>query len=717
MTFKYSVSKLTVALLMVINMSVIANKAVATNDVDLVAGVKNTFSRINSERLRQSDAEPSNWMAIGRDNREQFYSPLNQIDTTTVKNLGLAWFFDLDTNRGQQATPLIVDGVMYFSTAWSKVKALEAVTGRLIWEFDPKADPIKVAQACCDAVNRGVALWDDKVYVATLDGRLIALEASSGKVVWEAMTIPENSPYTITGAPRAAKGLVFIGNGGAEYGARGYVTAYDAQTGVQKWRFYTVPGDPSRPQENSILEMARSTWNGEWWKNGGGGTVWDAIVYDQELDQLYLGVGNGGPHNPALRSPGGGDNLFVGSIVALNPDTGDYLWHFQATPEDAWDYTSTQPIVLADLLIGGEKRKVLMQAPKNGFFYVIDRKTGEFISGEAFAKVNWAKGLDKNGQPIVNKDARYYQTGKPFLGRPGPGGAHNWQPMAYHPGTGYVYIPVTESPAIFSANIVIEGKQNPVFNDVADVPVEQQVMLDEMRKTIVEEQRGFLLAWDPVGQKEVWRAEFESQFNGGVLATAGDLVFAGSGNGEFEAFAADTGEKLWSYATYGGIVAAPSTYSVNGEQYVTVIQGWGGGFALVAGNLAQLTGPKRNISRVLTFKLGATQELIEPAPESIMAPPARIGTAKNIAIGQNIFKKNCSRCHGANAISGGTVPDLRLSPMIHSPDAFLAIVRGALLPRGMPSFDGLFTTPDIESIRAYLVSEANNALSLQTKHE
>lgn len=682
--------------------------AVAAETLALV-NEKADNTSITPQRLYTADKESEQWLAIGRDYKEQFYSPLTQINANNVDELGLAWTFDLDTNRGQQAAPLIADGKMYFSTAWSKVKALDALTGQLIWEYDPKVDPTKATQACCDAVNRGIALWQDRLFVATLDGRLVALSLASGEPLWDVNTIPENSLYTSTGAPRVAKGKVFIGNGGAEYGARGYVTAYDADSGKQLWRFYTVPGDPAKPQENPVLEEIKHTWNGEWWKLGGGGTVWDAIVYDAELDQLYIGVGNGGPHNPVVRSPGGGDNLFVGSIVALNPDTGKYLWHFQATPGDAWDFTSTQPIILADLTINGQLRKVLMQAPKNGFFYVLDRKTGEFISGEAYAEVNWAKGLDSNGRPILNPEALYYKTGKPYLTRPGPAGAHSWQPMAFNPDTGLVYIPVMESPFISMGSYQMEGGTHAkVLEPERDDP-ELAKTLATMRQTIKTDLDGYLLAWDPVNQQARWRAQRAKAFNGGVMTTAGNLVFQGDANGEFAAYNAETGELLWQYDTYGGIVAAPSSFSINGEQYISVIQGWGGGFALLAGDLAQLSGPKRNISRVLTFKLGGKESLSKPSPLPHIAPPPAEGSADSVNLGKLLYAKNCRRCHGPNVISGGTVPDLRRSPMLHSLAGFQAVVTGALLPRGMPSFKAQFSENDIVALRQYILAEANRA--------
>ena len=387
------------------------------------------------------------WLSYGRTYDEQRFSPLDKIDAGNVGQLGLAWSYDLDTaHRVQESTPLVIDGVMYVTSAWSKLFALEAKSGKEIWRFDPKVPGEAGVKACCDVGNRGVAAWNGKIFLGTLDGRLIALDAATGKQLWEVMTVPAGQNYTITGAPRVFEGKVLIGNGGAELGARGFVTAYDADSGKQVWRFYTVPGDPSQPFESPALEKAAKTWKGQWWKFGGGGTVWDSIVYDPKLRLIYIGVGNGSPWNQALRSPGGGDNLYLSSIVALKVDNGEYVWHFQTTPGETWDYTATQPIILADLEIGGKPRQVLMQAPKNGYFYVIDRVTGEFISGAPYAFMNWSKGLDpKTGRPIENREARYDKSGKPAVVVPGPGGAHNWHPMSFSPLTRLAYFPVIEA--------------------------------------------------------------------------------------------------------------------------------------------------------------------------------------------------------------------------------------------------------------------------------
>ncbi len=655
------------------------------------------------------------WRLHGGDAFEQRFSPLDQINRDTIDRLELAFFVDLDTRRGQEATPLMVDGVLYISTAWSKVLAVDARDGAVLWRYDPEVPGRTAVKACCDVVNRGVAYADGRVFVASLDGRLIALDAATGAELWIADTITDHSkPYTVTGAPRVVKDKVLIGNGGGEFGVRGYVSAYDQQDGALVWRFFTVPGDPAQPFENPILEQAAETWSGRWWERGGGGTVWDSIAYDPELDLVYIGVGNGSPWNPALRSPGGGDNLFLSSIVALRPDTGAYVWHFQTTPGDQWDYTATQHMVLADLEIDGRLRQVLMQAPKNGFFYVLDRATGAFISGEAYAQVNWATGLDpETGRPDIVPAARYHETGQAWLGWPGAFGAHNWHPMAFHPGTGLVYIPVMDMPFLyvppgndfaFSALAVNMG----IDLAAIGLPAEQAVR-DEIRRSL----KGRLLAWDPVAQKAVWQVDHPGPWNGGVLATAGDLVFQGNRQGSFAAYDAQTGARLWQRPAQTGIIAAPITYALDGEQYVAVLAGWGGVGPLVMGELTHTdAGAQVNRSRLLVYKLDGRAEL--PPPYDVVRaahpPPPRFGTAAQIASGAPLYARYCSTCHGDTAVSGGVLPDLRHAFALSDLDTWHLIVRdGALTDLGMVGFGAELDDDQLEAIRAYIVERAHQS--------
>ena len=547
-------------------------------------------------------------MTYGRTYGEQHFSPLNQINDRNVSQLGLAWYYNLDTNRGQEATPLVVDGVMYFTSAWSKVFALNAATGQLLWSYDPKVPGNWAVNACCDVVNRGVAAWNGKIFVGTLDGRLIALDAKTGRLVWETLTVDPDFRYTITGAPRAAKGKVIIGNGGGEFGVRGYVSAYDSETGKVVWRFYTVPGDPSKPSENPVLAKAAQTWSGEWWKLGGGGTVWNAIAYDPELDQLYIGTGNGTPWSEKFRSPKGGDNLFTCSIVALKMESGEYIWHYQEVPGDAWDFDSAEDIILANLTIDGRTRKVLMQAPKNGIFYVIDRTNGELLSAKPYTFVNWASGVDlRTGRPIETAVARYAGA-DPAPIVPGPVGAHSWQPMSFSPITGLAYIPVNDAGFKYKlADSFLAKKLAPNYGiDVVAAGMPQD---PKVKKMILGTVKGQLVAWDPVQQKAAWTIERPGPWNGGTLATAGNLVLEGTARGNFEAYRADTGAALWSFPGQTGVMAGPVTYEVGGQQYVAVLAGWGGVFPLAAGEVSFASGRVRNVSRMLVFKLGGKASL------------------------------------------------------------------------------------------------------------
>src|SRR6266566_4356362 len=595
--------------------------------------------KVDAARMNNADRDAANWLSYGRTYSEQRFSPLSSITADNAKQLGLAWYADLDTNRGQQATPLVIDGVMYVSTAWSLVKAYDAASGKLLWSYDPEVPRELGVKGCCDVVSRGVAAWNGKIFVGTFDGRLVALDARTGKPVWSVLTVDQNKPYTITQAPRVIKGRVVIGNSGAEYGVRGYISAYDAESGKLAWRFYTVPGDPSKPFENKAMEMAAHTWHGEWWKEGGGGTVWDAISYDPQLNLVYFGVGNGLEWDHGHRSKGKGDNWFLSSIVALNADTGAYVWHYQATPGEEWDFDAVQQLMLADLTIDGVRRPVLMQANKNGFFYVLDRKTGELISAKNFTPVTWASGVDlKTGRPIENPGIRYDQTGKPARLLPGALGAHSWQAMAFNPKTGLVYIPAQEIPMTYIP--VKDFKPTSMGWNIG-------VATNNPRDV-----RGYLLAWDPVSQREVWRANYLGPWNGGVLTTAGNLVVQGNAAGDFSVYRADTGEKLWSTPAQTPVMAAPITYEIDGEQYIAVLAGWGGAYPLLQGRDSGKSGNERNVSRMLVFKLGATASLPPLLPEAklVLDPPSARADAATVASGGALYGQFCTVCHGEAAV-------------------------------------------------------------------
>ena len=669
---------------------------------------------VSAQSLTAAAADTRDWQTTGRTYDEQRFSPLLQINSKNVASLGLAWYADMDTARGQEATPIVIDGKIYVSTAWSKVKAYDGVSGKLLWAYDPKVPGVTAVRACCDVVNRGLAAWGRRLYIGTLDGRLVALERDTGQVAWSVMTVDPSRPYTITGAPRVIDGRVIIGNGGAEMGVRGYITAYDANDGKQLWRFYTVPDQPGK-NTAKYLQSAEATWNGEWWKVGGGGTVWDSMAYDPELDLLYIGVGNGDPWNEAYRSPGGGDNLYLSSIVALRPKTGEYVWHYQTTPGETWDFTATQHMILADLKIGGQTRKVLMQAPKNGFFYVLDRTTGALISAKNFVPINWAKGIDmQTGRPVQNIEARIDKTGKPSVVMPGPSGAHNWQPMAYSPSTGLVYIPALLTAFPYVPAVGWKRAQQG-FNTGMDFAAAAMPADPKIRAGALAATTGALIAWDPATQEPRWRVDFKGPWNGGLLATAGGLVFQGNSMKEFAAYDAARGTKLWSTGVQTGIIAAPVTYTINGEQYVAVMAGWGGVWALAPGVLTEVGGPIRNISRLLVFKLGGTARL-PPEPPLVrqpLDPPPVTGTPEQIAEGAEHYGRFCGVCHGDAAYGSTMLPDLRRSPEIRDSTAFASVVHdGVLSDHGMVSFANVLDLPQIETIRLYVIKRANEDKAL-----
>ncbi|MBO9575083.1 MAG: PQQ-dependent dehydrogenase, methanol/ethanol family [Sphingobium sp.] len=660
----------------------------------------------------------NDWLSYGRTYDEQRFSPLADINAENAAKLGLAWYADLDTARGQEATPLAIDGVLYTTTAWSMVKAYDGATGKPLWAYDPKVPRETVAKACCDAVNRGLAAWGDKLFVATLDARLVALDRKTGKLLWETRVAPADSNVTITGAPRVAKGKVFIGSGGAEYDVRGFVAAFDAETGKQAWKFYTVPGDPSKPFEQPELKDAVKTWSGNYWRLGGGGTVWDSLTYDPKTDLLYFGTGNGEPWNIAERDPNSGDNLFTASIVAINPDTGKYAWHFQETPQDRWDFDSDAQIMSADIKVGGKDRHVIMHAPKNGFFYILDAKSGEFLSGKAFTAMNWASGLDAKGRPIVNPEAHYEKTGKLFVGLPGAGGAHSWQAMSFSPKTGLVYIPVNLAGFPYAATGKDWTPQPMGMNNAQDGNKVVTPSDAAARKGLMASVTGELLAWDPVKQQKAWSAPYVGPWNGGTLATAGNIVVQGSADGFVQAYNATDGKKLWSFPAQTGVIAPPMTYKVKGEQYVAIMAGWGGVWALAPGLLSRKSGATQNVSRLLVFKIGGTAKL-PAAPRSadlVLDPPPNFGTPAVVKAGEGRFQRYCGACHGDAAIAGGLTPDLRHSTALGDPAVWQAIVHdGALAANGMVAWSKVMSPADIDTVRAYVVHRANEDKAIGPK--
>lgn len=666
--------------------------------------VGETTGRMDGTRIAAADEEPGNWLAHGRTYDEQRYSPLSLINEDNVDELGLAWSFDTDTTRGLEASPIVVDGVMYATGSWSTVFALNAKTGEQLWSFDPEVPRPWGRNACCDVVNRGVAVWKGKVYVGTIDGRLIALDAVDGSVIWDVMTIDQTRPYTITAAPRVIKDKVIIGNGGAEFGVRGYFTAYDAATGDQVWRFYTVPGNPDEPFEHKELEMAAKTWTteGKYWEVGGGGTAWDSMAYDPELDLLYVGTGNGSPWSRYVRSPGGGDNLFLSSILAIRPDTGELVWYYQTTPGDSWDYTATQHIILADMEIDGEARKILMQAPKNGFFYVLDRATGELLSAENYVTTNWASHVDMaTGRPVEIPESSAEKEIKVIF--PHPAGGHNWHPMAYSPDTNLVYIPAREN--FFPYSNDPDFKWEPGAWNLGVDWDQTAAFLTAAEGMEAPPSYGILLAWDPVKQEKAWAINMPNLANGGILATAGNLIFQGTGDGRFVAYRADDGTPLWAAPVQTGMIAPPITYTVDGEQFVAIMAGYGGiGLTFSESPIAKFG----NDGRLLVFKLGGGElPVISERDDSIPEPPVMEVSDEVMVTGAKQFTKYCMVCHGAYAVSAGVVPDLRrMTPETH--EVFNEIVlNGLYKDNGMVGFGEWISEGDAAAIHAFIIGRAN----------
>ena len=654
------------------------------------------------DTTRLSDtSDGRDWAAFGRTFGEQHYSPLSKINAGNIKKLGLAWSLDLPP--GNTVTgPLAIDGILYIATGYSIVRAIDAASGKPLWVYDPKAAAASGVKLRQGWGIRGLAYWNAKLYVGTQDGRLIAIDAKTGTPVWSAMTVEKEDYRFISGPPRVFDGKVIIGHAGADAGdTRGYVTTYDAEKGKQLWRFWTVPGDPSKGFENPAMEMAAKTWAGEWWKRGGGGTVWNAMTYDAEFDTIYLGTGNGAPWNHKIRSQGKGDNLFLCSIVALDAKTGAYKWHYQFNPGETWDWNAAMDMELADLTIDGKPRKVVMTAPKNGFFYVIDRANGKLISAEKIAKmVTWATRIDlATGRPVEVPEARF-PNGTSFVVAPSSYGAHSWMPMAFSPKTGLAYVPLSEmSMEMDDKGVDLKNWVRPGGNAiVGGVNLKQPPGSS-----------GALVAWNPVTQKEAWRVPLPIYWTGGIMATGGNLVFQGRVEGSFDAYDAKTGEQVWSFAAQAPVLAPPISYSVGGKQYVTVLSG-----ADTAGSVLGPLSKQFNIDyrtqarRVLTFALGGTATLPKSANEPIVAveDPDYKPNKKLAHQGEEIYGLHCVLCHGQEAIAAGHAPDLRASPIPLSPEAFSSIVHdGSLIEQGMPHFHEM-SPADLAALRQYIRAKA-----------
>ncbi len=650
----------------------------------------------------------ANWTAPGGAADESGFSRLDQIKAGNLDQLGLAWSLDLPNEVSLEATPLAVDGVLFFSGSYGAAYGVDAKSGKLLWKFDPqtwKHNPM--AMHFSFGANRGVAYEKGKVFVAGIDGRLFALDARTGKQLWVAESVPKGMYNASTGAPRTMNGKVIIGNGGADFGARGFVTAFDAETGRQSWRFFTVPGSPEQNKGDAAMEAAAKTWTGEWWKNGTGGTVWNGMTFDPEMNRIYLGVGNAGPYDPRIRNPTGGDNLYTSSIVALDANTGKYIWHYQETPNDAWDYKATPNIVAATIPVDGKPRKVLLHAPTNGFFYVLDRENGKLLSAGKAALVTWAKGIDmKTGRPIEEPNIRY-ETGETKMW-PGTIGGHNWQAMSFSPNTGLAYIPMHQ----IGTRFYRKGELTTNSFNVMGLMVEP----------IVEKPgdgKGSLVAWDPIAQKARWTVQHDHLWNGGTLATAGDLVFQGMADGAFAAYDARAGKELWRFNAGLGIIGAPMSFSVAGKQYVSVLVGYGGTTAAYGKFMDMGYKYGRQPRRLLTFALGGTAKLpATPGPDftiKALDDPKLVLNEADVATGRALFIQ-CAACHGVGLQSTGTPgPDLRESAIAVNLDTFRTILKeGPLMERGMPRFE-MLTDDQIRQLHAYIRAGAREVLGTRAK--
>ncbi|MCY4015120.1 MAG: PQQ-dependent dehydrogenase, methanol/ethanol family [Gammaproteobacteria bacterium] len=662
---------------------------------------------VDEERVLAAAAEPGSWLAHGQTYEELRFSRLNDVNRQTVGRLGLAWYKDLNNRHRMQSTPLVIDGVLYFTDPWSVAYALDAATGEEIWRFDPETDRRSMRYSCCGgAVNRGLAAYRGRLYFATFDARLVAIDQATGEKVWDVDTshYPSHSPYTITGAVRAVAGKVFIGQSSSEWGLRGYLSAYDADTGELAWRFFMVPGNPELGFEHPELEAAAETWGGNWWEFGGGGTPWNAIVYDAKYDQLLVGTGNGAPWPRKIRSPGGGDNLYLGGVIALDPHTGRMNWFYQMTPADNWDFNAAQDIALLDMEIDGEMRSVALQAPKNAFFYVLDREDGELLRANQYVRQNWATHIDMaTGRPVENDDMKWDEA--PQWVAPSNAGGHSWQPMSVDPDRGIAYFAVQDMSAYYMLpKEFVETGQWKLNDGFMSLGVEfGRPGRDGVPPQ--PESKGYLKAFDPLTGEEAWVVQRATPYNGGVLATAGGVVFQGDGGGQFAAFDADDGSLLWEFDTLGAADSAPITYEVDGVQYVAT---------LAAGGVRN----RYNDGRLLVFKLDGDLTIpVATAPDiDIPEPPALTASAEQLEQGRRHYNRVCVWCHGMGAV--GTVnADLRLMTA-ETHQRFQAIVRGGLLrDSGMESFADAVTAEETDLIHQYVISQTIAAREVQLARE
>jgi quinohemoprotein ethanol dehydrogenase len=676
----------------------------ATIAICFAGAMRLEAATVVDNRLLSNQEDGTNWASYGRTFDETHYSPLKEINPDSVSRLGLAWSLDLNVTNSITA-PLAVNGVIYLAAGYTIVHAVDAKSGKLLWRYDSNATQQAGKKLRSGWGIRGLAFWKDKVYAGTQDGRLLALNAKTGKLVWSVQTVNVNGVF-ISGPPRVFNDKVLIGNGGADYvPMRGYVTAYDAESGKKVWRFYVVPGKPGQKDgevSDSAMEMAAKTWTGEWWKYGGGGAVWNAFTYDPELNRVYLGTGNSGPYNEKIRSPQGGDNLFLASIVALDADTGKYIWHYQNTPGDIWDYNSSQDITLATLNIENQPRKVIFHAPKNGFFYVLDRETGKLISAEKLGTVTWAERIDlTTGRPVEAPLARYGE--QPVLLYPSYQGTHHWPPQSFNPNTGLVYVPIMELPALFAR---LDPKYyNPILHSPDFVG-----LLSGDFDAPPNAGRSVLKAWDPKTQKTVWQVDTSGISNGGTLTTGGNLVFQGLADGYFHAYSADKGADVWKFYAGVAVTGVPITYSVDGKQYVTITSGPLHGASGIFGAMSARWGWDSRVHprRLLTFVLDGKAKLPPTPPpahaQPIVAPKFKLDQKRALAGVHDYLR--CIVCHGAGVVAGGNAPDLRASPIPLNKESFATVVRGgSLVARGMPQFAEL-TDDQLENLRHYIRGKA-----------